>query len=88
MLNIFILCVSCSLINGSCSGNKEGTHRSNGTGSISSASESQVFEIIHLDEDKEKVSNKDKIITGKLFFQMCSSGEWKTLSQEMFKVVI
>ena len=41
----------------------------------SSASESQVFEIIHLDEDKEKVSNKDKIITGKLLFQMCSSGE-------------
>jgi len=46
--------------------NKEGTHRSNGTGSISSASESQVFEIIHLDEDKEKVSNRDKIITGLL----------------------
>ena len=55
--------------------NKEGTQRANGTGSISSASESQVFEIIHLDEDKEKVSNKDKIITGKLFFQMCSSRE-------------
>ena len=83
MLNIFILSVMSTnkwlVVTNIYSGNKEGTHRSNGTGSISSASESQVFEIIHLDEDKEKVSNKDKIITGKLFFQMCSSGKMKNI---------
>ena len=49
-----------------CSGNyNERTRCANG--SISSASESQVFEIIHLDEDKEEVSRKDKIITGKMY---------------------
>ena len=40
-------------------------HNSEGSrarGSVSS--ESQVFEIIHLDENNEEVSNRDKMITG------------------------
>ena len=48
-----------------------------------------MFEIIHLDEDKEKVSNKDKIITGKSFSFKCAQAEnEKHSSQEIFKVVI
>ena len=40
-------------------------HNSEGSRSRGSvSSESQVFEIIHLDENNEEVSNRDKIITG------------------------
>ena len=40
-------------------------HNSEGSRTRGSfSSESQVFEIIHLDENNEEVSNRDKIITG------------------------
>ena len=38
-----------------------------GAGSGSFSCESQVFEIIHLDENNEQVSSRDKMITGASF---------------------
>ena len=50
-----------------------------GAGSGSFSCESQVFEIIHLDENNEQVSSRDKMITGAsfdtkplTFFLICS----------------